>query len=424
MGYNIAALGQEVKTDNGYLGKPIYCKAVDMGTYDALTKIIAHGISDAEQFTSYNVVTYDSSSGTVWSIGYSTDAVRAFITITDIHLKIQAVDANKSAIAFLYYTKTTDSAGDHTGTSDDVLGLKSYTESISQIDTNSYANFDPGNSWGDFTLSNLNRTSTYTINSAWRTAYLTNPLSSGKYYIEFTLDAYIDYAMFGVGTQASAATSNYLSVVDGTAYNLNGPTDPMIHKNGAEIVTLDPGQFAMSTGDTIGIALDADTGKIWFRINGVWISGDPSAGTGETDTLAAGPYLFGMSAFNSGLITTVNTGYKSFVNSPPSGFSGSYVAGGSILNIDATSGTVHQSVLTANMTVAISNIPDTGSYSFTVELIQDSSGGHTITWPANFDFGTQAVIQNTSPNAKEVYSGYTTDNGTTFKCFKVWESSS
>lgn len=41
-------------------------------------------------------------------------------------------------------------------------------------------------------------------------------------------------------------------------------------------------------GDRIGIAVDVDAGKIWYRINGTWVAGDPGAGTGETHSFTPG----------------------------------------------------------------------------------------------------------------------------------------
>jgi hypothetical protein len=37
------------------------------------------------------------------------------------------------------------------------------------------------------------------------------------------------------------------------------------------------------------VAFDADTGKVWFGVNGTW-SGDPAAGTGEAAILPEGTY--------------------------------------------------------------------------------------------------------------------------------------
>jgi len=43
-----------------------------------------------------------------------------------------------------------------------------------------------------------------------------------------------------------------------------------------------------TTNDIIGVALDADTGKIWFSKNNTWQTGDPNTGTSPAATLAIG----------------------------------------------------------------------------------------------------------------------------------------
>lgn len=53
--------------------------------------------------------------------------------------------------------------------------------------------------------------------------------------------------------------------------------------------------YNFGVGDRIGIAFDASTGKLWYRINGgSWLSGgDPTAGTTPSHTASAGTYYFG-----------------------------------------------------------------------------------------------------------------------------------
>jgi len=46
--------------------------------------------------------------------------------------------------------------------------------------------------------------------------------------------------------------------------------------------------YNFQTGDRFGIAVDVDAGKIWYRVNGSWVAGDPGAGTGETHSFTPG----------------------------------------------------------------------------------------------------------------------------------------
>lgn len=76
-----------------------------------------------------------------------------------------------------------------------------------------------------------------------------------------------------------------------------------------------------SAGAVIGIAVDMDAGKVWFRKDGVWQnSGDPAAGTGEAFSNVTSSVLFGTG--NSGQVSTAtwNFGQRAFTYAPPSGF--------------------------------------------------------------------------------------------------------
>jgi hypothetical protein len=77
-----------------------------------------------------------------------------------------------------------------------------------------------------------------------------------------------------------------------------------------------------TTGDVIGVAYDADTGKVWFAKNNSWqSSGNPAAGTNPAATLTTGaPFYSGLNPFDSGT-GTVNFGQLGFTYTPPTGFS-------------------------------------------------------------------------------------------------------
>ena len=77
-----------------------------------------------------------------------------------------------------------------------------------------------------------------------------------------------------------------------------------------------------TTGDVIGVAYDADTGKVWFAKNDSWqASGNPAAGTNPAATLTTGaPFYSGLNPFDSGT-GTVNFGQLGFTYTPPTGFS-------------------------------------------------------------------------------------------------------
>ena len=132
--------------------------------------------------------------------------------------------------------------------------------------------------------------------------------ASGKRYIEFTVDhqsAAIEYPYsggiyLGLRDQANGITEwagDYgdwmVSWLVEAGDEPNSNNHPWYRGSGVAFFTNDPSNpftpWNISEGDTIGIAVDLDTGKIWHSKNGVWL-GDPAAGTNpEYDESLYGP---------------------------------------------------------------------------------------------------------------------------------------
>lgn len=78
---------------------------------------------------------------------------------------------------------------------------------------------------------------------------------------------------------------------------------------------------APSESHIIMIAYDADTGDIWFGVNGVWSQGDPAAGTSPNRTVPlTNPYFGGSPRFLNSSVT-VYAKAADLTYSPPTGFS-------------------------------------------------------------------------------------------------------
>jgi len=81
-----------------------------------------------------------------------------------------------------------------------------------------------------------------------------------------------------------------------------------------------------STGDVIGVAYDADNGKLYFRKNGTWQnSGDPAAGTGYafngiSGIVAPSGSLYHDDFDGSAAQQDFNFGQRPFTYTPPTGF--------------------------------------------------------------------------------------------------------
>jgi len=104
------------------------------------------------------------------------------------------------------------------------------------------------------------------------TTQSTISINSNKWYCEGYVGGTND-SMFGVGL-AGANMGNYVgSNSFGLAYHQSG----RYYYNGTNTSY----GSAFTSGDVVGVAIDADINTIYFSVNGVWQnSADPVAGTG------------------------------------------------------------------------------------------------------------------------------------------------
>jgi hypothetical protein len=158
--------------------------------------------------------------------------------------------------------------------------------------------------------------------TGWTSQRSTIGVSSGKYYFEALVTGTIDafgnakHAMIGVANNL-ATLSNFIGVdANGWSYNFDG----LKINSGA-------GSSYGATftgGDTIGVAVDMDNGKIWFAKNGTWqASGDPVAGTNAAFTNLTGTVMpaIGLGGLAAGNVSwDMNYGARPFAYTAPSGF--------------------------------------------------------------------------------------------------------
>lgn len=181
----------------------------------------------------------------------------------------------------------------------------------------------------DVTLSNGNLTATASnanSNAGTRSTFLRN---SGKYYFEVTAGSLRGNAdSIGIVTSAGSFTDmeSGPSNCAVTRYFLN-PNAGEIYSNNA-----DSGKkIGLFSSQTVGVAVDLDNDKIWFRLapSGDW-NGDntanPATNTGGVSissysaTTVAPAVCFGGTGTNTGNTFTANFGASSFVGTVPSGF--------------------------------------------------------------------------------------------------------
>ena len=177
--------------------------------------------------------------------------------------------------------------------------------------TDNFCTWNPLKTNSSATLSdgNLN----YTASGAQRTTS-TFAVNSGKWYAEFTISAATGSQTWGVVditqvslTDAYIGQRSYEWGIDGLARTWNNGSNAANYTD-------------FSASDVIGIALDMDNGKVWFRDNdGTFLSGgDPAAGTTPDFSGLSGDICFA-AQFTGGNVT-INCGQSAYTNAPPTGF--------------------------------------------------------------------------------------------------------
>ena len=147
---------------------------------------------------------------------------------------------------------------------------------------------------------------------AWKGGRGTFPMDSGKWYWEVTCGQ--DDVIVGISSN-TRTSPGFIGSAGEIGYQDNGNK---FNSSGTGSAYGD----TFASGDVIGVAFDADSGKIWFSKNGTFqASGDPAAGTNAAFTSLANelyvPAIFNASA---GTNSSFNFGQAAFSNTPPSGY--------------------------------------------------------------------------------------------------------
>ena len=138
--------------------------------------------------------------------------------------------------------------------------------------------------------------------------------STGKFYAEFKINGTSSgYPFVGIGGFNDTAIFSNANPNTGAFYAQGG------YVTGSVSVS---SLTALSAGDIVGVAYDTSNGKVWFSINGTYVSsGDPANGSNPTTTLSANAsgYCLATSTYQSGTVT-LNAGQRAFNTNAPSGF--------------------------------------------------------------------------------------------------------
>lgn len=181
-----------------------------------------------------------------------------------------------------------------------------------------------GNAYA-ISLSNGNLTTTTTGSEGF-----SNNTTLGTFQIPTTGKWYWEILITNVAT--AAASRSHVGIMNQTAKNADGADFGYASAAGAYSYAADGQKSASPThsltsygtsytnGNTIGVAVDSDAGKIWFAKNNTWqASGDPVAGTNAAFT---GLNMTGGFQPASGyhLGCTANFGQRPFTYTPPVGY--------------------------------------------------------------------------------------------------------
>ena len=239
---------------------------------------------------------------------------------------------------------------------------------------NGYA--DGGNGRGNYCALNPLKTGSYstlsngnltlTGNSATNSGASVGSISvtSGKWYWELVATTVVTNAN-GVGATTVNLTSQSLNDAEAYATNYGFKVRSSGAKEGiaGEIQTFTMPSF--TSGDVIGIAVDADNGAIYVSKNNTWVnSGVPTSGLSRTGSCynytpssdrPIAP-LFSVYYSGSGDVANSNFGQRPFSYTPPTGFKALCTS-----NLPAVTGAAQQpkkhfDVVTRNGTSAAANI--------------------------------------------------------------------
>ena len=208
------------------------------------------------------------------------------------------------------------------------------TDQVVDTPTNNFATLNPLINDDSYNLSDGNLKTTAHASGSNRIGVANMAITGGQWYWEVTLGTQnTSDPQLGVrytddlqdGTELGDSTEGW-SIIAGTGVHA-GKT---MHNN-----VLSSSYTTFSSGDTVQIAVDKDTNKIWWGKNGTWLnSGDPAAGTNAMYNNLANSVVPGFSMVYSGSNNTFNfganatssltyyatsTGY--FKYEPPTGYS-------------------------------------------------------------------------------------------------------
>jgi hypothetical protein len=156
--------------------------------------------------------------------------------------------------------------------------------------------------------------------AAWRGSFSTIGVSSGKWYMEFTIvGGTFARQIIGIALNSavnSASFYGYGFVSGGQLMGRSVGAIPVDYSSGT-LTSLSP-TTDFDNGDVVGLCIDADAGKLWVFKNNTIIEGTVN-GTANV-TWTANSLVFPVASMYSGDSVYANFGQRAFAYTAPSGF--------------------------------------------------------------------------------------------------------
>ena len=186
------------------------------------------------------------------------------------------------------------------------------------ISTETASTWDSADQTGVWTLTNSDLTAEVASGTAIRSVIGTTGKADGKRYFEIV---FVSGGSFGTLVRHDMGVTLSKPVVSGASGEGTGAgyrRGGAIYIAGSSVGTV----TAVSASDVIGVAIDIDSGKVWFALNGTWTQGDPGADTSEEGTVTASQtyYPFASSESGAAMKVTLRTTASEFSYSVPTGF--------------------------------------------------------------------------------------------------------
>ena len=283
-------------------------------------KLNPNGSSAESTSTVNNLVDFDSDGFTIQStnagLNYNGDTYiyMAFADTRDAQFNFDA-SGNKNN-----WTANNINSNASSETTYDIMND---VATLTDEDTANFCTLNPLSETSNLTTSNGNLTvANSTTETQHRLIRGTMGMSTGKYYWEINVNnsAFVD--MVGIINSSYNGTDNTtVNASNGFGYGYSTSNGNWYAGGNWTNDGTTPSAFPSS--GIIGVAFDADNGKLYFSRNNTWInSANPSAGTGANGTYTGSEteFLPAISIYNNTGAWNINFGQRPFKYTPPTGY--------------------------------------------------------------------------------------------------------